>query len=83
MGMIPAGTYANREHLGESVRIETPEDDRVFAGDILFDPQTSGGLLFAVDPAAADAFAGALRAAFPHTAIIGEFERGDGTLRIV
>lgn len=51
IGLIPAGAYGNRQHL---------EHDVVFAAevaqelqDILFDPQTSGGLLIPVQPAQA------------------------------
>ncbi|ABO49775.1 selenophosphate synthase [Desulforamulus reducens MI-1] len=48
MGIIPAGAYQNRKHLGDQVFIEegvTREEV-----DIFFDPQTSGGLLIAVQP---------------------------------
>lgn len=83
MGLIPAGTYANREHLEPHVRIEVPDDARAFAQDIVFDPQTSGGLLLAVEPGAASALSEALKDVFPHTAIVGAFANGDGMLRIV
>lgn len=46
MGMVPGGTHRNREHAGGLVKIS-----RTLAGaglDILFDPQTSGGLLFSL-----------------------------------
>ncbi|SHF01903.1 selenophosphate synthase [Desulforamulus putei DSM 12395] len=52
MGIIPAGAYNNRNHLGDQVKIEegvTREET-----DIFFDPQTSGGLLIAVQPARAE-----------------------------
>lgn len=50
MGLIPAGAYRNREYAGESVesRIEGS-----WMEDVIYDPQTSGGLLLAVDPAEA------------------------------
>jgi len=46
LGLIPAGTYRNREFREKMVNgLSTLP---TFAGDILFDPQTSGGLLFSV-----------------------------------
>jgi len=59
MGLIPAGAYRNRE-FRESMIVfaETVERSR---RDVLFDPQTSGGLLIAVREAQADALVAALR----------------------
>ncbi len=45
-GFIPAGLYRNRDYYKEHIII----GDEGFLYDIIFDPQTSGGLLFAVDP---------------------------------
>jgi len=44
-GFVPGGLYRNRDFYGKCVVGET----RGFLGDILFDPQTSGGLLIAID----------------------------------
>lgn len=46
MGLIPAGAYSNRKHAGDKVRFdaEVPEEIK----DIIYDPQTSGGLLISV-----------------------------------
>jgi selenide,water dikinase len=46
MGLIPAGAYNNRKFCENSIRI----DDAVSqtTSDLLFDPQTSGGLLIAL-----------------------------------
>ena len=47
MGLVPAGTYNNRE-FRECMVDFAPSVDRLVQ-DILFDPQTSGGLLICVD----------------------------------
>lgn len=46
MGLIPGGAYNNRDHLGE--RVEFASSISPARRAILFDPQTSGGLLMAV-----------------------------------
>ena len=71
MGIIPAGAYTNRDYLQSRIQIgdEVPEA----RADLLFDPQTSGGLLFAVAAADAEPLLAALRAEIPEAAIIGEF----------
>lgn len=46
MGLIPAGAYNNRDFFGPNVSIL--ERVPLFMQDILFDPQTSGGLLISV-----------------------------------
>ena len=45
LGLIPAATYRNREYAGERVLFERDVGDLEM---ILFDPQTSGGLLVAI-----------------------------------
>jgi selenide,water dikinase len=46
-GFVPGGLYRNRDFYGKNVA----GDQTGFAYDIIFDPQTSGGLLFALDSA--------------------------------
>lgn len=46
MGIIPAGAYRNRDFVGCSAEIA--EDVPLEITDILFDPQTSGGLLISL-----------------------------------
>jgi selenide,water dikinase len=46
MGLVPAGAHKNREFFQRAVHFE-PSVDRVLQ-DILFDPQTSGGLLICI-----------------------------------
>jgi len=45
-GMVPGGAYCNQDHFGQEIFIsaKVPEAERI----ILFDPQTSGGLLIAL-----------------------------------
>lgn len=49
MGLVPAGAYKNREHyIG---RMEIADSVEEYMRDIIFDPQTSGGLLISVSEA--------------------------------
>ena len=52
MGLIPAGAYKNRGHSGQYIDVGSTEECYV---DLLYDPQTSGGLLISVAPEQADA----------------------------
>lgn len=46
LGMIPAGAYRNREYLEEVICITDSLEASV--EDLLFDPQTAGGLLISL-----------------------------------
>jgi selenide,water dikinase len=71
MGLVPAGTYNNRE-FRECMVDFTPSVDRLLQ-DILFDPQTSGGLLMCVDEESADELLDTLKEkGMADAAIIGE-----------
>ena len=69
MGLVPAGAYRNRQYAqaGAAVRgsISLAQED------ILYDPQTSGGLLFALPEAEAQSCLAQLRQTIPGAAIIG------------
>ena len=81
LGLIPAGAYANRGHAGERVRVEEGVD--LALQDLVFDPQTSGGLLLAVAQEDEGIFQEhLLRAGFPETRRVGRFLPGGGTLEI-
>ncbi|KMT21563.1 selenide, water dikinase SelD [Clostridium cylindrosporum DSM 605] len=43
MAMIPAGTYNNRNHVGKNYESLVKD---AYIEDLMFDPQTSGGLLY-------------------------------------
>ena len=69
-GHIPGGTGRNRDHIGGQVQFAdgVTETERL----LLFDPQTSGGLLAAIDAAARDDACRALTAAGVPCYVIGE-----------
>lgn len=52
MGLVPAGAYRNREHTCNMVDVGNAEEYEI---DLLYDPQTSGGLLVSVAPEYVDA----------------------------
>lgn len=49
MGIIPGGTYSNSAHIGK--RVQFDETLPQYAMDLLYDPQTSGGLLISINEA--------------------------------
>jgi len=53
LGMVPGGGHRNRDHFGRYLLGEDLADPLL--RDLLFDPQTSGGLLLAVAPDEVDA----------------------------
>ena len=69
MGLVPAGAYRNRTYAEEGVSLKN--EISVAMQDILYDPQTSGGLLFALPREAASACLEEMRTAIPQAAIIG------------
>lgn len=70
MGIIPAGTYRNREYL--KGKYEFSATVKEYEQDILFDPQTSGGLLLSVDRTDAPRLYDELKAIKTPCSIIGE-----------
>jgi selenide,water dikinase len=69
MGLVPAGAYRNRGYAQTGVTVRG-EISRAME-DILYDPQTSGGLLFAIPAEEAEACLAELAQAVPGAAIIG------------
>ena len=69
MGFIPAGAYRNRAHAQS--RVHAPEAVPLALQDILYDPQTSGGLLIALPEEAAPALLRALQDALPRAELVG------------
>lgn len=69
MGFIPAGAYRNREYAESSVKV-CGDVSRAMQ-DILYDPQTSGGLLMAIPQDVAEACLTELQQVIPQAAAIG------------
>lgn len=75
MGLIPAGAYKNREFRQEMV--ERGPEVKQATEDLLYDPQTSGGLLISVGKESAESLTAALKAAgIESAAVIGEVLEG-------
>lgn len=69
MGFVPAGAYRNREYVEGDLR--WARDIPLPLQDILFDPQTSGGLLIAVAEKDAEALLRDLRNETEGAAVVG------------
>ena len=70
MGLLPEGMYRNRDFAESRVKVEESVD--LAMADLLYDPQTSGGLMMAVPESHAQALLRALQGEIPTAAIIGE-----------
>lgn len=69
MGFIPAGAYRNREYAEKGVLVKG--DISRTMQDILYDPQTSGGLLISVPEKAGLKLIEELQSQIPAAAVIG------------
>lgn len=79
MGVLPEGMYRNRSFAEDAV---DPGGTELWRQDLLYDPQTSGGLLMAVDPADAEALFEELKGAVPSAQRIGTAQTYRGGKRI-
>ena len=76
MGLIPAGAYRNRDFAEGETEVRGGVSRAM--QDILYDPQTSGGLLMAVDGRDGEALLRELREAVPEAAAIGYVTEREG-----
>ena len=81
LGCVPGGTWRNREAFVD--RIDGLEEAPPFSDEILFDPQTSGGLLIAVPEAALARLLALLDEAGSPGRAIGRVRPGSGRLRLI
>ena len=79
IGVLPEGMYRNRKFAEPYV---DPGEVELARQDILYDPQTSGGLLIAVDPSDADSLYEELKGAVPSAQRIGTVAPYRGGKRI-
>ena len=78
-GLIPAGAYRNRTFAEKAVELSHIDLE---VQDMLFDPQTSGGLLIACGPQDADALFEELKKTVPSAQRIGTVQAYEGGKRI-
>ena len=80
-GILPAGMYRNRHFAEDQVDVGDVSRDLC---DVFFCPETSGGLMIAVDPADADALVADLLVdgRVPSARVVGRFEPFSGGRRI-
>ena len=79
MGLLPEGMYRNRQFAEKYVDGGAVE---LAVQDMLYDPQTSGGLLIAVDPDEAPALFAELQSCVPSAQCLGTVEEYKGGARI-
>jgi len=78
-GFVPGGSRRNLDWIRERLDIGSVDETMVL---LLADAQTSGGLLFGADPAAAVQAVEDLRASGHDAALVGTLTEGSGTIRL-
>jgi len=76
MGIIPSGAYGNREWISCGAAEETDVD--LALTDVLYDPQTSGGLLIAIPEKDGQKLLRELRESIPVASVVGYAEERHG-----
>lgn len=73
MGLVPAATYKNKAFLSSNISFATKLDSA--HTDLLFDPQTAGGLLYSVAKEHSQKALEAIKKLCPEAEIIGHVEK--------
>jgi selenide,water dikinase len=83
MGMVPAGAHKNRKFFQEIIEVDKEVDRAIL--DLMFDPQTSGGLLISVEKSKGKAFVEKMKTSGHKAWIIGEIthDSNSGFLNII
>lgn len=68
-GLLTSADKTNREYVGADVEIDKAVDPNVVK--LLFDPQTAGGMLIAIEEERAEQLLAALKKHYPMTSVIG------------
>jgi selenide,water dikinase len=77
--LLTSGDKTNREYVGGDISI-SPEVGKEMC-NVLYDPQTAGGLLIAISEDRAEAMLERLRPAYPHAAVVARaVEKGSHSL---
>lgn len=74
LGIVPAGSYRNRKYMKGKYILNDVES---YMEDILFDPQTSGGLLFSLKKTEAETLMYELNSLPMESSIVGEVKEFD------
>lgn len=78
-GLLTSADKTNREYVGEDIEIAGSVSKEM--GNLLYDPQTAGGLLIAIQAERADAMLARLRETYPQAETVGRvLERGPHSL---
>ena len=80
-GMLTSGDKTNREYVGQDVEIAESVSKEM--QHLLFDPQTAGGMLLAIEGSKAEELLSRLRKDYPRAEIIGRaVDRGSKSIEV-
>ena len=81
-GVVTVADKSNRQYVGDDIEIAESVGTEI--QNLLYDPQTAGGLLISIAPDRAGALLARLRRNYPEAAIIGcAFKRDHHSIRVV
>ncbi len=81
LGLIPGGSYSNRQFF--SCKVSVKEEVPQYIVDILYDPQTSGGLFISLPPKHAEQLVNVLKEEGIDSWIVGEVTENSELIEII